>query len=147
MIHPTAIIGPDVVFADPTDADVRHYATIAGYNRIGKHVVIYQYANVGRYTTIEDDVYFGARAITTNTRHIVHGRKLKEPVRPCYICRGARIATGAIIMPGVIIGEECLIGAGSVVTKSTDPYHVYFGVPARKIKKVSEAEWLIPPTK
>lgn len=44
------------------------------------------------------------------------------------------IGTGARILDGVTIGKGCVIGAGSVVTKSTEPYGVYVGIPARKIK-------------
>ena len=144
MIHNTAYIGPEVVFDG--EPDVRHFATVAGYNKIGSGVTIYQYANVGRYTIIDNNVYFGAKAITTNTRRIVHGRKFTELVKPVYICRGARIGTGAIILPGVRIGEECLIGAGAVVTKDTRPYSVYYGNPAKYIRPVPEEEWLVPPS-
>ncbi len=147
MIHPTAIIGPNVMI-DRTSR-VREFVMIRGYSIIGKRVEIYQFANVARGTIIEDDVYFGARATTTNTRHIRHGRKhmktgvMKDPV---LIKRGARIATGALILPGVTIGEECLIGAGSVVTKSTKAYSIYYGNPACYIGPVPKDEWLRPPS-
>jgi len=145
-IHPTAIIGPNVII--PRSSKVREFVMIRGHSKIGQGVDIYQFANIARGTIIEDDVYFGARATTTNTRHIRHGRKhMKTGVMqdPVLIKRGARIATGALILPGVIIGEECLIGAGSVVTKSTKPYSIYYGNPARYIGPVSKDEWLVPP--
>jgi len=44
------------------------------------------------------------------------------------------IGTRAVIMPGVRVGDGCIIGAGAVVTRSTEPYGIYAGVPARKIR-------------
>ena len=45
------------------------------------------------------------------------------------------IGTGAIILPGVNLGEGCVVGAGSVVTRSVDPYVIVAGNPARMIKR------------
>lgn len=45
------------------------------------------------------------------------------------------IGHGSIIMSGVNIGSGCIIAAGSVVTKDLEPYYIYAGVPAKKIKK------------
>ncbi|MCU0485274.1 MAG: acyltransferase [Anaerolineales bacterium] len=47
------------------------------------------------------------------------------------------IGTGVSILDGVLIGTGCVIGAGSVVTRSTDPYGVYVGIPAKKINERS----------
>jgi acetyltransferase-like isoleucine patch superfamily enzyme len=48
---------------------------------------------------------------------------------------GCDIGTGAIILPGVRIGEGAIIGAGAVVTCDIPPYEVWAGVPARRIRK------------
>jgi len=45
------------------------------------------------------------------------------------------LGLNVMILPGVIIAQGCVIGAGSVVTKSTEPYGVYIGIPAKKIKE------------
>ena len=45
------------------------------------------------------------------------------------------IGTNAIIHPGVTIAEGCVIGSGSVVTKSTEPWSIYHGSPAKKVKE------------
>lgn len=44
------------------------------------------------------------------------------------------IGYGAQIMPGVNISDGCVIAAGAVVTKNTEPYGIYGGIPAKKIK-------------
>lgn len=46
-----------------------------------------------------------------------------------------RIGRRAIIMPGVEIAKGCIIGAGAVVTKNTQPYGIYGGVPAKRMKE------------
>ena len=43
------------------------------------------------------------------------------------------IASNAAVLPGVTVAKGCVIGAGTVVTKSTEPYSVYLGSPARRI--------------
>lgn len=54
--------------------------------------------------------------------------------REVTINKGAWIGSNSIILPGVSIGEFSVVGAGSVVTKSTEPYGIYAGNPARLIK-------------
>ncbi|WP_255453216.1 acyltransferase [Thermococcus sp. GR6] len=55
-------------------------------------------------------------------------------VKKTKIKRGAWIAPGCIILPGVTIGENSVVGAGSVVTKDVPPYTVVAGNPAKVIK-------------
>ncbi|MNP69519.1 Maltose O-acetyltransferase [compost metagenome] len=49
---------------------------------------------------------------------------------------GTWIGTRAVILPGVTIGEGCIISAGAVVTKDCEPNAMYAGVPAKKIKEL-----------
>jgi galactoside O-acetyltransferase len=51
-----------------------------------------------------------------------------------YIGRHVIIGTGSVVFPGTRIEDGCSIGAMSLVTKSTEPYTIYVGVPAKKIK-------------
>ena len=53
------------------------------------------------------------------------------------IKRGSWIGTGAIILPGVTVGEHSIVGAGSVVTKDVEPYTVVAGNPAKPLRKIS----------
>lgn len=53
---------------------------------------------------------------------------------PIKVCDMAWIATGAIIMPGITVGEGAVVGAGSVVTRDVEPWTVVAGNPARKVK-------------
>ena len=58
------------------------------------------------------------------------------------IRRGARVGAGAVICPGIEIGEEAFVGAGAVVTKDVPPRAVVVGNPARYLRDVPEAELL-----
>lgn len=55
--------------------------------------------------------------------------------KPIIIMDNVWIATGAIVLPGVTIGEGAVVGAGSVVTKNVEPWTVVGGNPVRVIKK------------
>ena len=57
-----------------------------------------------------------------------------------WIKRGAWIGAGAIILPGVTVGEYSTVGAGSVVTKDVEPYAIVAGNPARVIKRLVPAK-------
>lgn len=53
---------------------------------------------------------------------------------------GTWIGAGVTILPGVAIGDGCVIGAGALVTQNCEPNGVYLGVPARRVKELSQAD-------
>jgi acetyltransferase-like isoleucine patch superfamily enzyme len=55
-------------------------------------------------------------------------------IQPVRIEKWADIGTGAIILPGVTVGEGAIVGAGAVVTENVRPYTIVAGVPARYIR-------------
>ena len=59
---------------------------------------------------------------------------LYNQVRPVTIENGAWIGAGCIVLPGVTIARDCMVGAGSVVTRSTEPSSLYAGNPCEKVK-------------
>lgn len=52
----------------------------------------------------------------------------------CNVGRHCIVGTNLLVFPGVTLAEGCSVGAMSMVTKSTEPWSVYFGAPARKLK-------------
>jgi UDP-2-acetamido-3-amino-2,3-dideoxy-glucuronate N-acetyltransferase len=56
------------------------------------------------------------------------------------IRRGARVGGGAIILPGIEIGEEAFVGAGAVVTKDVPPRKLVVGSPAKVLRDVADDE-------
>jgi maltose O-acetyltransferase len=94
------------------------------------------------YIDIHEDVGLAADCvITADGHHIGSGRRRAagHDAKPVVIERGCWLGTKVTVLPGVTIGEGCVIGAGSVVTKSTEPNGVYVGAPARRIRDLSEA--------
>jgi len=134
VIRPGAIIGDH--------SHVRAHCFIAADAEIGKYVQVMQFSNICRNCIIEDKVFVGMGCMTTNTRNIAYLRDYEDVNTPPRICYGSRIGAGVKILPGITIGENCLIGAGSVVTHNTKPRKVYVGVPARYIGEVREEEIL-----
>lgn len=65
-----------------------------------------------------------------------------EDVRPVTIGNDVWIGRRAIIMPGVVIGDGCIIGAGAVVTKDVPDYSIVGGVPAKVVKKRTNTQEL-----
>lgn len=57
-----------------------------------------------------------------------------EHFAPVLLERQVIVGTNAIILPGVTVAEGCAIGAMALVTKSTEPWGVYIGIPARRVK-------------
>ena len=90
--------------------------------------------------TIGDCVLFGHDCMVLTGSHDYYqygmDRLLAQQHKPVKIGDGAWIASRAIILPGVSIGENAVIGAGSVVTQNVPPYQVWHGVPAKYSKTI-----------
>ncbi len=84
--------------------------------------------------TLEDDVFVGPNVTFTNDR-FPRSKIIPEQFARTFVMRGASIGGNATILPGVTLGEGCLIGAGAVVTKDVPPGAVVVGNPARVYRK------------
>jgi len=109
------------------DFSIWNNSTVDYGCRIGDRVRIHCNVYVSQYTTIEDDVFLGPGVITTNDPCPNCTRCMKGPT----IKRGAKIGAQATILPHITIGENALIGAGSVVTKDIPAGSLAYGNPAR----------------
>jgi len=88
---------------------------------------------IGDNVTISHNVAIYTHTITPVKSRLATVYDSKAAV---IIHDGAWLSAGSMIVPGVEIGADCMIGAGSVVTRSTEPGSLYAGNPARLIKKI-----------
>lgn len=123
------------------DCSFGHLTVIEGA-KIGNRVAFHAQCHLTKGTVIEDDVFVGPGYVSTNTRNIDHGRGINPPIEGPTIKRAARIGGGVILTPGVTIGENAFVGAGSLVTKDIPAREIWFGSPAKKKGDVTEVEIL-----
>ena len=156
FIHKTAIVEKGVKLGEGTsvwdNAHIRKNARIGknciiggktyiAYDvKIGNLVKINSSAYICAGVTIKDKVMISAGTIFTNDRF---PRSVKGPGNNLYtsaptketeetmVAEGVTIGAGAVIGCGITLGEYCMIGMGSVVTKDVLPYSLVYGVPAK----------------
>ena len=80
--------------------------------------------------------------VTTNDNYMGRTEQRHELMKGPTIRRAARVGGGAVLCPGVEIGEEAFVGAGAVVTKDVPPRTIVVGNPARVLREVPEDELL-----
>ncbi len=88
---------------------------------IGALTTIQAEAYITAYSTLEEHVFIAPCVVTTNDNFMGRTERRHELVAGPTIRRGARVGGGAILCPGVEIGEEAFVGAGAVVTKDVPP--------------------------
>jgi acetyltransferase-like isoleucine patch superfamily enzyme len=127
-------IGDDVV--------VGRGSLVENDTSIGPLTKIQADAYITAYSTLEDNVFIAPCVVTTNDNFMGRTEQRHELIEGPTIRRGARIGGGAVLCPGVEIGEEAFVGAGAVVVNDVPPRKLVVGNPARVLRDVSEDELL-----
>jgi len=109
---------------------------------IGALTKIQAMAYITAYSTLEEQVFIAPCVQTTNDNFMGRTERRHELIKGPTIRRGARVGGGAVLLPGIEIGEEAFVGAGAVVTKDVPARAVVVGNPARQIRNVPEDELL-----
>ena len=152
--HDTAIVDEGCIVGARTS--VWHFAHLMAGCRVGENCTIGQNVfigagvvlgnnvkvqnNVSIYTgvTCEADVFLGPSVVFTNVINPRSAVNRKQEFRNTLVKRGATIGANVTVICGHVLGEYCMIGAGSVVTKPVKPYALLMGNPARQRGWVSE---------
>ncbi len=123
------------------------FCVLSGKLTIGRNVHLAVFANLagGEEGIVMGDfsgLAYGSQVFTQSDDY--SGRTLTNPTVPdefkretkakIVVGRHSIIGASSMILPGVTLGEGTAVGAMTMVTKSTEPWSIYFGVPARKIK-------------
>jgi acetyltransferase-like isoleucine patch superfamily enzyme len=108
---------------------------------VGARVRIQTNVYITGFSVVEDDVFLGPGASTTNDDTMMrHGPEYA--LRGATLRRACRIGGNAVLCPGVEVGEEAFVAAGTVVTRDVPPRSVVMGVPGRVVREVGDEDLL-----
>jgi acetyltransferase-like isoleucine patch superfamily enzyme len=110
---------------------IEHHVEIADNVRIHTQVFIPE------YSILEEGCWIGPNVVFTNAKYPL-APGVKDSLAGPIIRKGAKIGANVTLLPGVVIGENALVGAGSVVVRDVAPGAVVAGNPARVIRQISE---------
>ena len=133
-VRERVVVGDDVV--------IGRGSLVENDTTIGTLTKIQAEAYITAYSTLEEQVFVAPCVVTTNDNFMGRTERRHELIKGPTIRRGARIGGGAILCPGIEIGEEAFVGAGAVVTKDVEPRTLVVGSPARVLRQVADDELL-----
>jgi acetyltransferase-like isoleucine patch superfamily enzyme len=133
-VRERVVVGDDVV--------IGRGSLVENDTTVGALTKIQADAYITAYSTLEDEVFIAPCVVTTNDDFMGRTERRHELVKGPTIRRRARVGGGAVLCPGVEIGEEAFVGAGAVVTKDVPPRVVVVGNPARVLRDVPDEELL-----
>ena len=133
-IRERCTIGDDVVIGSGS--------LVENDSQVGALTKIQAHAYITAYSLLEDNVFIAPCVITTNDNFMGRTEKRHALVKGPTIRRGARVGGGAVLLPGIEIGEEAFIGAGAVVVRDVPPRALMVGNPARQLRDVPDEELL-----
>lgn len=148
IFEPVAIMRPEnISIADYVIISEFAYINGGLGTYFGNHIHIAAHTCIsgGGYCVMEDfsGISAGVKLITGSA--VFDGNGLTSPTVPTnyqsvkrsfvIIKKHALLFTNVIVHPGITIGEGSIVGSGSIVTKDTEPWSMYMGSPARKVKE------------
>jgi acetyltransferase-like isoleucine patch superfamily enzyme len=119
---------------------IEHHVEIADNVRI--HTQVF----VPEFSVLEEGCWIGPNVVLTNAKYPLSPGVKDHLVGP-VIRKGAKIGANATLLPGVVIGENALVGAGAVVVRDVPPGAVVVGNPARVVRQVAELPYSLAQTR
>jgi acetyltransferase-like isoleucine patch superfamily enzyme len=152
IVFAGATIGARVILGDQScvrervtigdDVVVGRGSLVENDTAIGDLTKIQADAYITAYSVLEDNVFIAPCVVTTNDNFMGRTERRHALMKGPTIRRGARVGGGAVLCPGVEIGEEAYVGAGAVVTKDVPARKIVVGNPARVLRDVPGDELL-----
>ena len=119
------------------DVSIGSGSIIEHHVRVADNVRIHSGVFIPEYSILEHDCWIGPCVVFTNALY-PRSRGVKDSLRGPTIKAYAKIGANATLLPGIVIGEHALVGAGAVVTRDVPANKVVVGNPARIVKDISE---------
>ncbi len=151
VVFAGASVGPGAIVGD--QAFVRERAVVGAGSVVGRGTAVDNDVVVGArvslqtgvyltaFSSVEDDVFVGPCAMTTNDSTMAR-HEPGHALRGATLRRACRVGGGAVLTPGVEVGEEAFVAAGAVVTRDVPARAVVMGVPARVVREVGDEDLL-----
>jgi len=125
------------------DTKIGAFVEVQKNARVGKSCKISSHTFICEGVVIEDDVFIGHGVTFTNDtypRATTSGGTLQTEadwkVEPTVVRKGSSIGSGATLLPNISVGENAIVGAGSVVTKDVPPNAIVVRNPARVLRYI-----------
>lgn len=134
MIRESNTIGDNVSIG--TGTVIEHHVEINDNVRIHSNVF------VPEYSVLEEECWLGPNVVLTNAKY-PQSPNAKKSLKGPTVRIKAIIGANSTLLPGVVIGENSLVGAGSVVTRNVPPETVVAGNPARIVNEIAELPYNI----
>ena len=146
VLYRGAAIDAKVLMADL--CTVRENVSIGRGTIVGRGVTVENFCSVGRfcklesecyltaYSTLEDRVFVAPGVVTSNDNYVGRTAERFKHFKGVTVRKGGRIGAGSVILPGIEIGEDGLVAAGSVVTHDVPARTIVLGSPAKAWRPV-----------
>jgi len=145
-------IQKNVLVAD--GAVIRENVSVGEYTIVGRGVTIENYSKIGKkckletccyitaYSELEDYCFIAPMVTTSNDNYLGRTEERFKHFKGVTVKRGGRIGANAVILPGRVIGQDAVVGAGAVVTRDVPDQNVVIGVPAQKFGNTPKEQLL-----